>query len=124
VLGLLLAKGSCRFVHDEDPGFDRQGTGDDDEPSFGQREAADLGSRRKSESHQLEHRGGLPLRGTLIHHAEPVRRELAEHDVLGNRERRDDLDLLVDDADTSGLCVRGEVQLDRLPADEELALIR
>ena len=65
------------------------------------------------------------LAGLLdVEPVERLHRLDAEHDVLGDREDRDQHEVLVDHADAGADRVAGAAELDRLAVDEDLALVR
>jgi hypothetical protein len=92
---LLLGESCARLVEDQHPCLVGEGARDFHHLAFADAERPDDGARVQIDSHLLEHANGPLSDGSPVHDA-VTRREAAEGDVLGNRQRGRVLELLVD----------------------------
>ena len=108
-----------RFVEDEHPSLDRQRLRDLDQLLVGHRQAAD--GRVDVELHlELIEQGlGRAPRGTPVDRAEATGRGVADEDVLGDRQVREEPRLLVDDCDPQRASVRRAGDLHRFTVEPD-----
>ena len=71
----------------------------------------------------LRELGHPPVRGSVVEQDARVRRFCREHDVLGNGHHRNQHEVLVDHADPVIDRILRRMQTDRLPLDQNLALV-
>ena len=115
-LDLALFQRRRRLVQDEDAAFPAQRLGDRHELALREAERSDGPVRVGIEVELREHIMRLPAHLRAIDHgqrAEPPHRQVAERDVLGNRQRRHQPQLLRDgdDAGGDGVARAGEMPL-------------
>src|SRR5690606_30185944 len=118
-------EGGGRFVHHHDTGIERERFRDLDRLLLGDRQPPDHRSRR---DRPLDAEVGEELAGVRVHLAtvdEPAfLRFPSEEDVLGDGAIRQEVELLVDDADATLLRLTGMVELHRLAIEHDLPGIR
>ena len=113
-----------RLVEDEDPGLAVERLEDLDPllPADRQRPTLASGSisnPNRLPSSMIRRRASLAVEEDRVGH-----RLLAEEDVLGDGQHRDEHEVLVDHADAAGDRVGGSGDLDRLAVEQDLALVR
>ena len=111
-----------RLVHHQDGGIERQRLGDLDHLLLGDLEVADTGTRIELEVQALDQLLRLPIEPPIVEQeARPAARLAAEEDVLGDRQVRRQVQLLVDHADAKVQRGSRVGDLDRLPLEPDLA---
>ena len=118
-LDLVRGERRGRLVEDEHAGFDRQRLRDLDELLIGHRQATDRRTGVEMDVELLEQRVGSASRRAPVEDPEPSRRGVADEDVLGDGQVREESRLLVDDRDTERPGVGGPVDLRRLPVQKD-----
>ena len=118
-LDLVRGEGRGRLVEDQHAGLDRQRLRDLDQLLIGHRQATDRRAGVEMDVELLEQRLGRASRGAPVEDPEPPRRSVADEDVLGDRQVREEARLLVDDRDTERPGVGGPVDLRRLAIQKD-----
>ena len=110
-----------RLVHDHDRGVEGQGLGDLDHLLVADPQVADPGPRRDRRAQAVEQPARPGLHRAVVQPAQPAAPRLlaAQEDVVGDRELRDEVQLLVDDPDAGvlGLARPGEPHRPAVQAD-------
>ena len=123
LLGLLRRQDRGRLVEDEDLGVPVERLEDLDAllPADGQ--GADLGVGVDLEAEPAAELHDPAVRLLAVEEDRSGHRLLAEDDVLGDGQDRDEHEVLVDHADAAGDGVRGTGQVDLLAVEQDLALV-
>ena len=123
LLGLLRRQHGGRLVEDEDARLAVERLEDLDALLLADRQAADLGVGVDLEA-ELLGRAPDPPAGLVPVEEDGVRhRLLAEHDVLGDGQDRDEHEVLVDHADPARDGIGRTEDVDRLAVEQDLALV-
>ena len=123
-IGLLWREHRGRLVHDQHPGFPVERLQDLDPLLLADRELPDARTRVDREAVRLAQLGDAPLdRRRVDEEAAALAPVVAEHDVLGHRERRDEPEVLVHHADARVERVPRRVEVHLLAVQLDLALV-
>ena len=109
-----------RLVEDQDVGLAEERLQQLDPLLLADREVLDLGVGVDAEPVLLAELADAATGGVEVEHR-PAAQLVAEHDVLGDREHRDQLEVLVHHPDAGGDRIRRAAELHRLAVDADLA---
>ena len=118
-LDLAVLEGRGRLVQDQHPRVARERSGNRDRLALGEAERAGRRVEVRLEVQAGERLARQFPHTPRVHHSEAALREMAEHHVLGDRERRRDAQLLLNDRDARPESVCGGVEVDRLSVEEQ-----
>ena len=123
LLGLLRRQHGGRLVEDEDPRVAVERLEDLDPLLPADRQRADLGVRVDLEAEPLAELDDPAVGLVAVEEDRVGHRLVAEEDVLGDGQDRDEHEVLVDHADAAGDRVGGPAIVDRLAVEQDLALV-
>ena len=124
VAGLVRGDRRRRLVQEEDPRLQGEGLGDLDQLHLGRAEGGDRPGRRHVESHRLHPGSRVSVNGCVIDELWKPGRYPLEQDVLCHGELRDQVVLLVDDADPRLQRVARGPKTNGRPVDRDAAGVR